>query len=164
MSFVYLDVVYPVQPAGIQAMLRIHFTHRFMSMPFFGTVAAIAMFVAALAWWAHVFTAPAPAALAQPAPTAALDTAAGATLFGSQPDQGPRDTVQLLGILSFDPQHGAAIVSIGGDPPRVIRVNGKLNDSTTLSEVRAHSIIVKRGSLQREITLQAVDNPSAFVR
>ena len=145
-------------------MLRINFTHRFMSLPLPGTVAAIVLFIAVLAWWAHVFTAPAPAAPAQPAPAAALDTSAGATLFGSQPDQGPRDTVQLLGVLSFDAHHGAAVVSIGGEPARVIRVNGKLNDSTTLSEVRAHSIIVKRGSLQREISLPAVENPSAFVR
>ncbi|MDQ7981655.1 hypothetical protein QYH69_31005 [Paraburkholderia sp. SARCC-3016] len=145
-------------------MLRINFTHRFMSLPLLGAVAALVLFSAVLAWWAHVFMAPAPAALPQPAPAAALDTAAGATLFGSQPDQGPRDTVQLLGVLSFDAHHGAAIVSVGGEPARVIRVNGKLNDSTTLSEVRAHSIIVKRGSLQREISLPAVENPSAFVR
>jgi general secretion pathway protein C len=135
-----------------------------MSLPTLGTVAAIALFIAALAWWAHVFSAPAPAAPAQPAPAAALDSTAGATLFGSQPDQGPRDTVQLLGVLSFDAHHGAAIVTIGDGPARVIRVNGKLNDSTTLAEVRAHSIVVKRGSLQREIALPAVENPSAFVR
>jgi general secretion pathway protein C len=145
-------------------MLRINVTHRFMSLPTLGTVAAIALFIAALAWWAHVFSAPAPAAPAQPAPAAALDSTAGATLFGSQPDQGPRDTVQLLGVLSFDAHHGAAIVTIGDGPARVIRVNGKLNDSTTLAEVRAHSIVVKRGSLQREIALPAVENPSAFVR
>ncbi|CAB3749216.1 general secretion pathway protein GspC [Paraburkholderia humisilvae] len=145
-------------------MLRINVMHRFMSLPTLGTVAAIALFVAVLAWWAHVFTAAAPAAPAQPAPPAALDTTAGGTLFGSQPDQGPRDTVQLLGVLSFDANHGAAIVSIGGEPARVIRVNGKINDSTTLAEVRARSIVVKRGSLRREIALPAVENPSAFVR
>ena len=145
-------------------MLRNNVMHRFMSLPTLGTVAAIALFVAVLAFWTHVFTAPAPAAPAQPAPAAALDTTAGGTLFGSQPDPGPRDTVQLLGVLSFDAQHGAAIVSIGGEPARVIRVNGKINDSTTLAEVRAHSIIVKRGSLQREIALPAVENPNAFVR
>ncbi|CAB3748164.1 general secretion pathway protein GspC [Paraburkholderia solisilvae] len=145
-------------------MLRINVSHRFTSLPTLGSVAAIALFVAVIAWWAHVFTASAPAGPAQPAAPAALDTAAGGTLFGSQPDQGPHDAVQLLGILSFDAHHGAAIVSIGGAPARVVRVSGKLNDSTTLAEVRAHSIVVKRGSLQREIALPAVDNADGYVR
>jgi general secretion pathway protein C len=145
-------------------MLRSNALQRFTSLPTLGTVASVVLFGATLAWWAHVFSAPAPLAPPQPAPRAALDTSAGATLFGAQPDQGQHNAVQLLGVLSLDAQHGAAIVTIGDQPARVIRVNGKLDDSTTLAEVRPHSIIIKRGGLQREITLPVAENPSAFVR
>ncbi|HEY3598576.1 MAG TPA: hypothetical protein VGL08_13815 [Paraburkholderia sp.] len=145
-------------------MFRTAALHRFASLPTLGSVAAIALFVAVLAWWAHVFYAPEPAAAVRPAPPAAIDASAGATLFGSQPDHGAHDAVQLLGVLSFDAHHGAAIVSVGGEPARVVNLNGHLTDSATLAEVRARSIVVKANGLQREIMLPAAENPSAFVR
>lgn len=138
--------------------------HRFSSPPLLASVAAIALFVAVLGWWARILYAPAPPALARPAPPAAIDASAGATLFGAQPDQGKHDAVQLLGILSFDPRHAAAIVSIGGEAARVVRVNGPITDATTLSEVRPHSIVVDRNGVQREIALPAAQDPSVFVR
>lgn len=138
--------------------------HRFASPPLLASVVAIALFVVVLAAWARVLYAPAPPAPTRPAPPAAIDASAGATLFGAQPDHGQHDAVQLLGILSFDPHHAAAIVSVGGEAARVVRVNGQIADATTLSEVRAHSIVVERNGVQREIALPAAQSPSAFVR
>ncbi|KLU24868.1 general secretion pathway protein GspC [Caballeronia mineralivorans PML1(12)] len=144
-------------------MLR-SFLRSFQSPTVPASVAAIALFAAVLAWWAWIFLAPAPAALARPAPQTSIDASAGATLFGAQPDHGKHDAVQLLGILSFDPHHAAAVVSVGDEAAHVVRINGQVADATTLSEVRAHSIVVERNGVQREITLPAVQNPSAFVR
>ncbi|MGF6304876.1 hypothetical protein [Paraburkholderia sp. WC7.3d] len=150
-------------PAGIHTMLR-PVLHRFPSPPLLASVAAIALFVAVLAAWIRVLYAPISAAPAHPAPAASIDASAGATLFGAQPDQGQHDGVQLLGILSFGPQHAAAIVSIGGEAARVVRVNGAITDATTLSEVRPHSIVVDRHGVQREIALPSAQDPSVFVR
>jgi general secretion pathway protein C len=128
------------------------------------SIASIALFIVVLALWAWAFHTPAAAALGHPASQPALDTSTGGTLFGAQPDRGQHDQVQLLGILTFDPQHGAAIVSVGGNDARVVRVNGSIAESTTLSEVRAHSIIIERNGIQHEIALPVAQNPSAFVR
>jgi general secretion pathway protein C len=128
------------------------------------TIAAVVLFVAVVAWWIHIFHAPAPASVARPVPPAPFDTAAGATLFGAQDDHGQHDAVQLLGILAFDAHHAAAVVSVGGEPARVVGINGNIADATTLTEVRAHSIIIERHGLQHEITLPAAQNPSVFMR
>jgi general secretion pathway protein C len=114
-------------------------------------------------WWAWTFLAAPTVALVHPAPPVLIDASAGAALFGAQPDSG-HDQVQLLGVLALDPHHGAAIVSIGGDPARVVPLEGRLDDSTTLSEVRAHSIVLDHDGIQREITLPAAANPDGFVR
>ena len=128
------------------------------------SAASIAVFVVVLAWWAWIFHSPAlitPGRAVLPTP---LDTAAGSTLFGAQPERGQHDQVQLLGILAFDPHHAAAIISVGGDAARVVRLSGSIADSTTLSEVRAHSIVIERNGIRHEIALPAAQDPSAFVR
>lgn len=126
--------------------------------------ASALLFIGVVCWWAWTFRAAPSVALVHPAPPVPIDASAGATLFGAQPDSGAHNQVQLLGILAFDPRHAAAIVSVGGDPARVVPLNGRLNDSTTLSEVRAHSIILERDGIQHEITLPAATNPDAYVR
>jgi general secretion pathway protein C len=126
--------------------------------------ASAVLFIGVVGWWTWAFHATPVVPLSHPAPPAPLDAAAGATLFGAQPDSGRHDQVQLLGILAFDPGHAAAIVSVGGDPARVVPLKGRLDDSTTLSEVRAHSIVLDHDGIQREITLPAAANPDGFVR
>ncbi len=143
-------------------MLR-SFLRSFQHPAGFASLAAMALFIAVLAWWAWIFHAPAPPAPSRPAPPAEIDATAGATLFGAQPDRGQHDAVQLLGILAFDPRHAAAVVSVGGEPAQVVRLNGSVADSTTLSEVRPHSIMIERNGIQSEIMLPAALNPSAFV-
>jgi general secretion pathway protein C len=128
------------------------------------SAASIVLFVAVLAWWAWIFHAPALAASGHVPQQAPLDTSAGGTLFGAQPERGSHDQVQLLGILAFDPRHAAAIVSVGSDPARVVHVSGSIADSTTLSEVRAHSIVIERNGIRHEISLPEAQDPSAFVR
>lgn len=125
--------------------------------------ASAVLFVGVVCWWAWTFHAAPSTPLALPAPPAPHDASAGATLFGAQPDSSRHDQVQLLGILAFDPSHAAAIVSIGGDPARVVPLKGRVSDSTTLNEVRAHSIILERDGIQREITLPAATNPDAYM-
>jgi general secretion pathway protein C len=146
-------------------MFMLRFSRHSLTRPnVLATIAAVALFIVVLAAWAWAFHAPAPAMIARPSPVASIDASAGDTLFGAQPDSGHHDAVQLLGILAFDPRHAAAVVSVGDEPAHVVRVNGSIADNTTLSEVRAHSIIVERNGVQREITLPVAQNPSAFVR
>ncbi|WP_144152930.1 type II secretion system protein N [Paraburkholderia sp. BCC1885] len=139
------------------------FITRFQSPPTLAAIAAIVLFVAVLAWWTWIFHTPAPQAPARPAPPPSIDASAGATLFGAEPDRGRHDQVQLLGILAFDPKHAAAIISVGDGATHVVRLNGAVADATTLHEVRAHSIIVERNGIQREIALPAAQSPSAFM-
>jgi general secretion pathway protein C len=127
-------------------------------------IVSVALFIAVLAAWVIVFRARQPDAPALPVAPAAIDTSAGGTLFGAQPDQGNHDQVQLLGILAFDSTHAAAIVSVGGEAAHVVRLHGSIADATTLREVRARSIVVERNGVQREITLPAAQDPSAFIR
>ncbi len=126
--------------------------------------ASAVLFIGVVSWWAWTFHAAPVIPVTHPAPPVPLDVSAGATLFGAQPDSDHHDQVQLLGILAFDPQHAAAIISVGGDPARVVPLKGRLNDSTTLSEIRAHSIVLDHDGIQREISLPAAANPDAFVR
>ncbi len=135
-----------------------------LRLPTLASVAAGALFVAVVAYWAWAFHTPAPHASSPRPPAPPLSVALGATLFGSRPAQGGGDGVQLLGILAFDPQHAAAIVSVGGEPARAVRLNGSVADATTLTEVRAHSIVVERNGVKREIALPAAQDPSAFIR
>ena len=129
------------------------------------TVASAALLVAVSAWSAHLLLAPLPRVdPAVRAVPAALDATGGAALFGAAPDQANRGDVQLLGLLAFDPHHAAAIVSVGGEAARVVRVNGAIGNAATLAEVRSRSIVVEHNGVRREIALPTVDSPNAFVR
>ncbi|WP_297356543.1 general secretion pathway protein GspC [Paraburkholderia sp.] len=148
-----------------RTMLSLRSYPQFLPRPnVLATVAAVVLFIAIVALWVRIFHAPPPAGVARPALPTSIDTAAGATLFGAQGDRGQHDAVQLLGILAFDAHHAAAVISVGGDPAHVVPINGTVTDATTLTEVRAHSIIVERNGLQREITMPAPQNPSVFMR
>ncbi|WP_025102270.1 general secretion pathway protein GspC [Burkholderia sp. A1] len=131
--------------------------------PSLATLAAAAAFAAIGLWSARVLRSPEPPAVAAPAQAAPLDVAAGTRLFGARPDEALR-ALQVLGILSFDAGHGAAVVSTGGEPPRVVRIGGALGQAGTLAEVRAHSIVIDNGGLRRELALPAATSPNAFVR
>ncbi|HDR9481003.1 TPA: general secretion pathway protein GspC [Burkholderia aenigmatica] len=127
------------------------------------TLAAGAALVAVSMWAARALNAPDAPAPAQPAPPAPFDVTAGAQLFGAKPDDS-RNTIQLLGVLAFDARRAAAIVSIGGEAARVVRIGSAIGEAAKLAEVRARSIVVDRNGLQREIALPAVQNANAFVR
>ncbi|HIH2748733.1 general secretion pathway protein GspC [Burkholderia aenigmatica] len=127
------------------------------------TLAAGAALVAVSMWAARTLNAPDAPAPAQPAPPAPFDVTAGAQLFGAKPDDS-RNTIQLLGVLAFDARRAAAIVSVGGEAARVVRIGSVIGEAAKLAEVRARSIVVDRNGLQREIALPAVQNANAFVR
>ncbi|KDB10726.1 hypothetical protein LIG30_4759 [Burkholderia sp. lig30] len=146
-----IDLLYPVKhPSAIA--------------PALATLAAAASLVAVALWSVRVLNAPDAPAPARPAPPAPFDVSAGAQLFGAKPGDDAQQAIQLLGILSFDARHSAAIVSIGGDPARVVRLGGMLGEIGKLAEVRARSIVVDRDGLQREVALPVAQNPTAFVR
>ncbi len=145
------------------AMLRT-FTTPSVDAPALATLAAAAIFVAVSLWSARLLNAPASPAPARVAPPAPFDATAGAQLFGAKPGDDARHAIQLLGIVAFDARHAAAIVSVGGEAARVVRLGGALDDAATLAEVRERSIVIERGGLRREITLPAAQNPHAFVR
>ncbi|WP_205169080.1 type II secretion system protein N [Burkholderia sp. LMG 13014] len=119
--------------------------------------------VAVSMWAARALNAPDAPAPAQPAPPAPFDVTASAQLFGAKPDDS-RNTIQLLGVLAFDARRAAAIVSVGGEAARVVRIGSVIGEAAKLAEVRARSIVVDRNGLQREIALPAVQNANAFVR
>lgn len=144
-------------------MIRLPLT-RLAVAPMLATAVAAALFIAVVLWWVRVFSAPAAAAPAITPPPAPLDVSAGTTLFGASPDADAHNTLQLLGILSFDAHHAAAIVSQGGEAARVVRLGGTVGHAAKLAEVRARSIVVESNGLQREIRLPDAQSPSAFVR
>jgi len=132
-------------------------------MSLVATVIAGAALVAVSMWAARALNAPDAPAPVQPAPPAPFDVTAGAQLFGAKPDDS-RNTIQLLGVLAFDARRAAAIVSIGGEASRVVRIGSAIGEAAKLAEVRARSIVVDRNGLQREIALPAVQKANAFVR
>ncbi|VWB35256.1 general secretion pathway protein GspC [Burkholderia lata] len=132
-------------------------------MSLVATVIAGAALVAVSMWAARALNAPDAPAPAQPAPPAPFDVTAGAQLFGAKPDDS-RNTIQLLGVLAFDARRAAAIVSVGGEAARVVRIGSAIGEAAKLAEVRARSIVVDRNGLQREIALPAVQKANAFVR
>ncbi|GAB2916123.1 hypothetical protein GCM10027093_63300 [Paraburkholderia jirisanensis] len=127
------------------------------------TAASAIVLLAVVAWWIHVFRAPAPHAPVLPAPAAPIDVQAGATLFGAQPEQRINNQIQVLGVLAFDAKHAAAVISVGDGPAKVVHVNGAVDNATTLSEVRAHSVVVEHNNVRREIPLAAVQNADVFM-
>lgn len=118
----------------------------------------------ALAWSAHLLRETLPAPPAAPAATPALDSKSGSTLFGSPPDTGRHDAIQLVGILALDPHHAAAVISNGTDPARVVGLKGRIDDATTLTEIHPRSIVIEHNGVPREISLSPAQNPAAFVR
>ncbi|WP_420212267.1 type II secretion system protein N [Burkholderia aenigmatica] len=132
-------------------------------LPLVATLAAGTALVAVSMWATRALNAPDAPAPAQPAPPAPFDVTASAQLFGAKPDDN-RNTIQLLGVLAFDARRAAAIVSVGGEAARVVRIGSAIGEAAKLAEVRARSIVVDRNGLQREIALPAVQNANAFVR
>jgi general secretion pathway protein C len=132
-------------------------------LPLIATLAAGAALVVVSMWAARALNAPDAPPPAQPAPPAPFDVTASAQLFGAKPDDN-RNTIQLHGVLAFDARRAAAIVSVGGEAARVVRIGAAIGDAAKLAEVRARSIVIDRNGLQREIALPAVQKANAFVR
>src|SRR5215469_6973002 len=90
------------------------------------SLAAFAVFCATATWWgitlATNHAAPVQAAAAR-APVS-LDQAG--TLFGGRLERNPVQDIHLFGILSLA-QGAAAIVSVGGEPPRAISLGGPID-------------------------------------
>ncbi|VWB57107.1 type II secretion system protein N [Burkholderia lata] len=132
-------------------------------LPLIATLAAGAALVVVSMWAARALNAPDAPPPAQPAPPAPFDVTASAQLFGAKPDDN-RNTIQLLGVLAFDARRAAAIVSVGGEAARVVKIGAAIGEAAKLAEVRARSIVVDRNGLQREIALPVVQKANAFVR
>jgi general secretion pathway protein C len=104
--------------------------------------------------------APLPAAAARP-PIRTEDAAA---LFGGQLDKNAVQDIHLFGILALD-HGGAAIVSIGGEPPRAVSLGSELAPGAKLAEVRSRSIVIDRNGARAEVQLPAnTPSPTIYVR
>ncbi|AOI96576.1 MULTISPECIES: type II secretion system protein N [Burkholderia] len=104
--------------------------------------------------------APLPAAAAR-LPIRTEDAAA---LFGGQLDKNPVQDIHLFGILALN-HGGAAIVGVGGEPPRAVSLGAEVTPGAKLAEVRSRSIIVDRNGARAEIQLPAnTPSPAIYMR
>ncbi|CAJ0772857.1 hypothetical protein R8510_03043 [Ralstonia chuxiongensis] len=87
--------------------------------------------------------------------TDALETGAAVTLFGSGPQNGPRD-VQVMGVVAdLADGSGAAIVSVDGGTPQAMRAGKLLSSNLKLVEIKARSVVIERRGVRQEIPLPA---------
>jgi general secretion pathway protein C len=95
---------------------------------------------------------------------AQVSTDQAATLFGGQLTRTVNQDVHLFGILALT-QGAAAIVSVGGEPPRAVSLGSTLMQGAKLSEVRARSIVIDRNGAHSEVFLPAnAAGPTIYVR
>ncbi|TDG07829.1 general secretion pathway protein GspC [Paraburkholderia guartelaensis] len=128
------------------------------------SLAAFAVFCATATWWTITLAtnraAPVQAAAAR-APVS-LDQAG--TLFGGRLERNPVQDIHLFGILALA-QGAAAIVSVGGEPPRAISLGGPIDQNSKLFEVRPRSIVIDRHGVHSEIFLPPnAAGPTIYVR
>ncbi|KVX51787.1 type II secretion system protein N [Burkholderia stagnalis] len=127
------------------------------------SLALFAALCATATYWVVTLSAreaPLPAAAARP-PIRTEDAAA---LFGGQLDKNPVQDIHLFGILALQ-RGAAAIVGIGGEPPRAVSLGTELAPGAKLAEVRERSIIVERNGARAEIALPAnTPSPAIYVR
>lgn len=136
----------------------------YAAVPALAAVAAGAIFVTVGLYWVRVFNAsPEPVAvqIAQPAP---LNVSASTLLFGPGPGRPVRDAIQLRGILAFDADHAAAVVSRNGEVARIVHVGGTVGDSAKVVDIRARSIVVESNGARQEIAMPPAQQPTAFIR
>ncbi len=126
--------------------------------------ALFAVFCATLAYWIVVLTAhpaPPPQAAAV-APSVSAEDAS--LLFGGRLTHEVNRNIKLVGILSLR-EGAAAIVGVGDAPARAIALGSKITDGTTLSEVRARSIVIDHNGVHSEIPLAPnAGGPTIYVR
>ncbi|HGL4259433.1 type II secretion system protein N [Burkholderia dolosa] len=127
------------------------------------SLALFAALCATATYWVVTLSAreaPLPAAAARP-PIRTEDAAA---LFGGQLDKNAVQDIHLFGILALD-HGGAAIVSIGGEPPRAVSLGSELAPGAKLAEVRSRSIVIDRNGARAEVQLPAnTPSPTIYVR
>ncbi|RAR66791.1 general secretion pathway protein C [Paraburkholderia unamae] len=128
------------------------------------SLAAFAVFCATATWWAITLAtsrgAPVQAAAAH-APVS-LDQAA--TLFGGKLERNPVQDIHLFGILALS-RGAAAILSVGGEPPKAVSLGGPVDQNSTLAEVRPRSIVIDRHGVHSEIFLPPnAAGPTIYMR
>jgi general secretion pathway protein C len=93
-----------------------------------------------------------------PPPRGCRSTEDAAALFGGQLDKNPVQDIHLFGILALD-HGGAAIVGIGGEPPRAVSLGAELAPGAKLAEVRSRSIIVDRNGARPKSSSRPTRRP-----
>ncbi|MFP3586284.1 type II secretion system protein N [Paraburkholderia sp. SIMBA_055] len=128
------------------------------------SLALFAVFCATLTYWTITVTAMSGAPVPAAAAHAQVSTDQAATLFGGQLTRTVNQDVHLFGILALT-QGAAAIVSVGGEPPRAVSLGSTLMQGAKLSEVRARSIVIDRNGAHSEVFLPAnAAGPTIYVR
>ena len=85
-------------------------------------------------------------------------------LFGGKLEHNPVQDIHLFGILALT-RGAAAIVSVGGEPPKAISLGGPIDQNSTLAEVRPRSIVIDRHGVHSEIFLPPnAAGPTIYVR
>lgn len=127
------------------------------------SLALFAALCATATYWVVTLSAreaPLPAAAAR-LPIRTEDAAA---LFGGQLDKNPVQDIHLFGILALQ-RGAAAIVGVGGEPPRAVSLGAEVAPGAKLAEVRDRSIIVERNGARSEVALPAnTPSPAIYMR
>ncbi|MEM5327251.1 hypothetical protein VSR34_11680 [Paraburkholderia sp. JHI2823] len=128
------------------------------------SLAAFAVFCATATWWAVTLATNRAAPVQAAAARAPVSVDQAGTLFGGKLERNPVQDVHLFGILALA-QGAAAIVSVGGEPPKAISLGGPIDQNSKLFEVRARSIVIDRHGVHSEIFLPPnAAGPTIYVR
>ncbi|MGI4983260.1 MAG: type II secretion system protein N [Janthinobacterium lividum] len=118
------------------------------------SLAALGVFCATLTYWVIKIATPLPIPVGAASVQAPVSLSAATGLFGEDRAQDTR--LRLSGILSLGSGRGAAaIVSVDNGPAQAIAVGNHIGSDITLSEVRAHSIIISHSGDRSEVPLAA---------
>ncbi|WP_454731320.1 MULTISPECIES: hypothetical protein [Cupriavidus] len=116
-----------------------------------GGVACVAVVVY---WGLQIAATPEMTPGAEKVAAAPARAGAGGELFGAGPAQAQGLKVTVGGVIRpLGRDDGAAVLSIAGAAPRLVHAGREAAPGLVLSEVRARSVVLKRGGVAQEVAM-----------
>ena len=113
---------------------------------------------ASLAYWALQLFAPAPRAVTAPpqAERKVAPVTAAENLFGAQGQASTMANVSLRGVIRAGrAADSEAILVVGNEPPKYVKVSAEVMDGVKVKEIRARHVILDDHGVSREVSLPA---------